>query len=92
MHFTNTSGMQNALKKSSYHHKLNHFKIYSLEKRKKVLDLKFFYKLVTNKIGCPMLLSKIAGFNEVPTFNNHSLLPTPANNCLRSEFLKLSSN
>lgn len=37
--------MQNTVKKSSYRYKLNHFKIDSLEKYRKVL---FLYKIVTN--------------------------------------------
>lgn len=45
--------------KKSYLKRLKHFKMDSLDLRRKVLDLTFIHKLLNSKIDCPPLLTKI---------------------------------
>ncbi|KAJ8736962.1 hypothetical protein PYW07_000233 [Mythimna separata] len=44
----------------SYHDRLGWYKMSSLEARRKVLDLRFAYKLLNNTIDCPQLVSKFS--------------------------------
>lgn len=55
-HLAFSSGV--AKKKRSYEARLAHFKIISLERRRKITDAVFLYKLLRCKIDCPQLLSK----------------------------------
>lgn len=43
----------------SYSSRLNYFKILSLNNRRKLLDMSFFFKLLNNQLDCPPLLSSI---------------------------------
>lgn len=55
-HLAYASGIQKT--KKSYDARLSHFKMVSLEKRRRISDTVFLYKLLRCKIDCPQLLSK----------------------------------
>ncbi|CAK1584851.1 unnamed protein product [Parnassius mnemosyne] len=76
-HLTRSCNMTRTLK--SYEERLSHFKIPSLETRRKIIDLLFLKKLVTGFLDCPDLLSRI-NFNvphRLPISCNSKLFLAP---------------
>lgn len=85
-HLAFSSGI--ARKKRSYDARLSHFRLVSLEKRRKIIDSIFLYKILRGKMDCPQLLSKFQ-------FRAPSRLPrtpmTPLHPPLRRTVLGASS-
>lgn len=66
-------------KLSSYEDRLNHFNMFTLEIRRKVMDLIFLKRIVSGSIDCPDLLSKMDFYlpRHVPRPGNNKLFHIP---------------
>lgn len=74
---------------SGYEERLQHYKVLSLEKRRKLSDMMFLYKVLNNGIDCPELVESI-GLNTPTTRTRHTRLffePRSQNNYARNSIV-----
>lgn len=72
-HLTYSSGLSTKIL-SSYQKRLSHFKICSLENRRRIIDVVFVSKVLTNKTDCPQLLNKL-NFRVPTKYPRYTIIP-----------------